>query len=74
MARKSKFEDEKNRLDRVSKYLEEAREDSEKLQFKAADEQLYERAEMLKSFKDALIRAIKLCGEPKPKEDKKENE
>lgn len=72
MARKSKFEDEKNRLDRVSKYLEEARTDAAKLQLAAASKEMYDRAEVLKSFKAVLSGAIELCVEPK--EDKKENE
>ena len=64
----------KSRIEPVRKFLEEARKDSEGLQAKAAHEQMYARAEMLKSFKDVLARAIELCGEEKPKEDKKENE
>ena len=64
----------KSRIEPVREFLKEARKDSEKLQLKAASEQLYERAEMLKSFKDVIARALELCGEEKPKEDKKENE
>ena len=60
-----------SRIKLVREFLEEARKDSEKLQLKAASEQLYERAEMLKSFKDVLFRAIELCGADKPKEVKK---
>lgn len=60
----------KSRIEPVRQFLKEARKDSERLELKAASEQLYERAEMLKSFKDVLVRALELCGEEKPKEDK----
>ncbi len=61
----------KSRIEPIRMFLQEARKDSEKLQLKAALEQLYERAEMLKSFKDVLIQAIELCGDEKLKEDQK---
>lgn len=61
MARKSKFEEEKNKLESVKRFLEVAKSDAERLQFDAGAEQLYEKAAMLKSFKDVLQNAIKLC-------------
>ena len=68
MARQGKYEDEKNRLDAVREYLEEAQSDMARLQQKAGAEELYEIAEMLRSVKEVLKRAIKLCGKDKPKE------
>ena len=68
--RKGKFEDEKNRLESVRAFLNEASEMAKKEQDAAARTERFRDAETYKSFKDVLKRAIELCGEEKPKEGK----
>ena len=72
--RKGKFEDEKKRLESVRAFLNEASEMAKKEQDVAARTERFRDAEIYKSFKDFLKRAIELCGEEKPKEDKKMKE
>lgn len=68
MARKGKFEEEKNRLDSVRKRLVEAIEDAENEQHSLAGEDEYEKALIFQKFVEVL-RVIKVeCGELKPKE------
>ena len=66
MARKSKTEP-------VRRFLMEAYAQAEQSQEKLARTEEYEKAAMVKGFKDVLFRAIELCGEEKPKEDKIDN-
>lgn len=68
MARKSKFEEEKNRLDSVREFLEGSKVLVAKEQDAAARTERFHDAIIQKTFKEVLIRAIELCGEEKSKE------
>jgi len=63
----------KSRIEPVRKFLEEAYEMTKKEQDTAARTERFHDAEVYKAFKNVLLRAIELCGNEKPKEDKKEN-
>ena len=54
----------------VREFLIEAYTQAEQSQEKLARTEEYEKAAMVKSFKDVLFRAIELCGEDKLKEGK----
>ena len=68
MARKSKFEDEKNRLNSVRMFLVESSVMAKKEQDVAAITERFHDAEVYKAFKNVLLRALELCGEEKSKE------
>ena len=66
--RKSKFEDEKNRLDLVREKLVEAIKDAESSEHSCVVNREYERALIYQGFAK-MLREIKIvCGEEKPKE------
>lgn len=69
MARKSKFEEEKNRLDGVRKRLDEAIEEVENIQHSFGNNDLYEQAIIHREIVKKLREIRTACGE-----DKKENE
>ena len=74
MSRKSKFEDEKNRLDKVKKRLDETIEDMEKVQCVMANNKDYSQALLYQNM-TKVLRDIRIeCRIEKPKEGKKENE
>ena len=62
----------KSRIEPVRRFLEMARVQAKEDQDKLALNEDYERAAMVKSFKDVLARAIELCREEKPKEGRDE--
>ncbi len=61
MARKSKYEEEKNRLIKVRDFLEESRKAAIKAQADASVHESYREAAIYKNFKEELERAIELC-------------
>ena len=58
----------RSRIEPVRRFLMEAYTQAEQSQEKLARTEEFEKAAMVKSFKDVLFRAIELCGEEKSKE------
>ena len=61
----------KSRIEPVKRFLMEAYTQAEQSQGKLARTEEYEKAAMVKSFKDVLVRALELCGEREIKEKTK---
>ena len=65
MSRKSKFEEEKNRLDLVRKRLDEAIEETEGIQYAVAGNDEYGQALLYQNLAKVLKNIREVCGEGK---------